>query len=316
MNPVAILPDLTHPADRVDHALSLLAAEPGVLVEVIEVRGSTPREPGAWMLVNSSGIVNTIGGGHLEFEAVHHARQMLALGNATVDILRKPLGPSLGQCCGGVIHLRFERIDCQRNSPHPTRAILPEIERRLRPALTPVALFGAGHVGHAIAQALSPLPFRLHWIDGRESVFGPVRRGNNLHTEVCDPPQDAVASIDPDSRVLVMSFSHAEDLDIIRQCLLRRRKNPASLSFIGLIGSETKWARFRSQLLARGFTPTELRAVTCPIGIPGIRGKEPEVIAASVVAQLLRIGSGVDQVARSVEAMDGAKGLPEMADRP
>lgn len=319
MNPVQFLPDPNHPADRVDHALTALAAGPGVLIEVIDVRGSTPREPGAWMLVHASGIINTIGGGHLEFEAVHHARQMLPLESATITTLRKPLGPALGQCCGGVIHLRFERIDCPRLGAHERSPTLREVDRRLRQTLTPVALFGAGHVGHAIATALSPLPFRLHWIDSREDAFGSVRRGT-LHTEVCDPPQDAVDDIDPSSRVLVMSFSHAEDLDIIRQCLLRRRRSPDSLGFIGLIGSKTKWARFRSQLLARGFSPTELRAVTCPIGIPGIRGKEPEVIAASVAAQLLLLGCGSDNREQNGEregnTRESAKGLPEMADRP
>jgi xanthine dehydrogenase accessory factor len=315
MNPAEFTPDETHPADRVDHVLAVLASEPGVLVEVVDIRGSTPREPGAWMLVHAAGVINTIGGGHLELDAIHHARQMLALENATIQTLRKALGPALGQCCGGVIQLRFEKIDCPRMGALPMASALQEIDRRLRQPLTPVALFGAGHVGHAIVKALSPLPFRLHWIDSRDSAFGSVR-GRNLRTEVCDPPQDAVASIDPGSCVLVMSFSHAEDLDIIRQCLLQRRRNPDSLGFIGLIGSATKWARFRSQLLARGFSPGELRAVTSPIGIPGLRGKAPEVIAASVAAQLLLVDQRRAPSPSESNTREDAKGLPEMADRP
>lgn len=84
-----------------------------------------------------------------------------------------------------------------------------------------------------------------------------------------------------------MSFSHAEDLDIVAACLARQRAR-GDLPFIGLIGSRTKWATFRHRLAARGFTAQELAQVTCPIGVPGIAGKEPEVIAVAVAAQLLQ----------------------------
>jgi len=149
-----------------------------------------------------------------------------------------------------------------------------------------VALFGGGHVGHALARVLAPLPFALHWIDSRDGVFPP----GPLEDTVCEhsePVQAAVPTLAPGSRVLIMSFSHAEDLDVVAACLLRQRER-GDLPFIGLIGSRTKWATFRHRLEARGFTPDELAQVACPIGVPGIAGKQPEVIAVAVAAQLLQ----------------------------
>jgi xanthine dehydrogenase accessory factor len=154
------------------------------------------------------------------------------------------------------------------------------------PRLTPVALFGGGHVGHALAQVLAPLPFALTWIDSRDGVF-PDSLPPRVACEHSEPVQDAVPSLAPRSRVLVMSFSHAEDLDVVAACLKRQREQ-GDLPYIGLIGSNTKWATFRRRLEARGFTAAELAHVTCPIGVPGISGKEPEVIAIAVAAQLLQ----------------------------
>jgi len=105
--------------------------------------------------------------------------------------------------------------------------------------------------------------------------------------EHSNPVQAAVLDLVPQSRVLIMSFSHAEDLDIVAACLLRNRLYK-DLPFIGLIGSATKWATFQRRLAERGFSEAECQQVTCPIGVPGITGKEPEVIAVAVAAQLLQ----------------------------
>jgi len=109
----------------------------------------------------------------------------------------------------------------------------------------------------------------------------------HVNCEQSDPVQAAVHTLPPQSRVLIMSFSHAEDLQVLAMCLLRQRSK-ADLPYIGLIGSRTKWATFQPRLLARGFTPSELAHVTSPIGVPGISGKEPDVIAIAVAAQLLQ----------------------------
>ena len=144
-------------------------------------------------------------------------------------------------------------------------------------------------MGHALVQVLSNLPFALTWIDSRDGIF-PDAVPEQVICEQSDPVQRAVPGLAPGSHVLIMSFSHAEDLDIVAECLKRQREK-GDLPYIGLIGSKTKWASFRQRLTARGFSDLELAQVTCPIGLPGIQGKEPEVIAVSVAAQLLQ-GTG------------------------
>ena len=254
-----------------------LSAGPACLVTVEFTEGSVPREPGAWMAVFADSLVGTIGGGHLELQAMAEARRCLAGAAPSATPLRFALGPSLGQCCGGVVHLQFELL---------TVADAPALARRLAQRGHPVALFGGGHVGHALARVLAPLPFALTWIDSRDGIF-PTPPPEGAVCEHSDPVQGAVPGLAPGSRVLIMSFSHAEDLDVVAACLHRQRAQ-GDLPFIGLIGSKTKWATFASRLRRRGFGEQELAHVTCPIGIPGITGKEPEVIAVAVAAQLLQ----------------------------
>ena len=252
-----------------------LESADAVLVTVQDTQGSVPREAGAWMAVFADAVVGTIGGGHLEHDAIGRARALLA-GQAGDFDARYPLGPSLGQCCGGVVHLHFEKIG---------RAEGTALVRRLQAHLAPLALFGGGHVGRALVQVLARLPFAVTWIDSRDEIF-PADVPDNVQCEHSDPVQAAVADLAPHSRVLVMSFSHAEDLDIIAACLKRLRDH-GDLAYVGLIGSKTKWATFRHRLEERGFRKQELAQITCPIGIPGVAGKEPEVIAVAVAAQLL-----------------------------
>jgi xanthine dehydrogenase accessory factor len=260
--------------------LARLASQPAVLVQVHAAVGSVPREAGTWMAVFQDALVGTVGGGHLEYQAIASARELLQAGSvAEPTIQRFALGPSLGQCCGGVMHLRFECVSAMNS---------PALSELLKTPLTPVALFGGGHVGHALVRVLSGLPFALSWIDSRDGVF-PGGLTAQVMTEHSDPPQAAVKDIAKQSRVLIMSFSHAEDLEVLAACLQRQRER-ADLPYIGLIGSKTKWATFKSRLGARGFTPDELAHVTSPIGVPGISGKEPEVIAVAVAAQLLQMG--------------------------
>jgi xanthine dehydrogenase accessory factor len=266
-----------------DEFLNRLGQQPAVLVSVTSTEGSAPREAGAWMAVFADALVGTIGGGHVEFDAMARARAMLN-GPAAVDgatFHRYALGPALGQCCGGVMHLRFERVGAADGPALATR-LASVSQARTRP----VALFGGGHVGHALVQVLANLPFRLTWIDSRDGVF-PEQLPQGVVCEHSDPVQAAVTDLPPGSQVLIMSFSHAEDLDIVAACLLRQREW-GDLPYIGLIGSKTKWATFRHRLEARGFSAAELAHVTCPIGVPGIPGKEPEVIAVAVAAQLLQ----------------------------
>jgi len=256
-----------------------LAEAPAVLVHVEAAQGSVPREAGAWMAVFADAVVGTIGGGRLEFEAIAEARARLAGERSdAAPVVRYPLGPSLGQCCGGVAHLRYAVVTAQD---------LPQLRARLAARHAPLALFGGGHVGRALIQALAALPFDVRWIDSRDEIF-PAQVPDNVACEHSDPVQAAVADLAPQSRVLIMSFSHAEDLDVVAACLKRLRERD-DLPYVGLIGSQTKWATFRHRLEDRGFQPEELARITCPIGVPGIPGKQPEVIAVAVAAQLLQV---------------------------
>ncbi len=284
-----------------------LALEPAVLVQVASSQGSVPRGAGTWMAVFKSCLVGTVGGGHLEYVAIADARHFLA--NRATAVLeptrRFALGPALGQCCGGVMHLQFELV---------TATDADALALRLTPKLAPVALFGGGHVGKALANVLATLPVALQWIDSRDGVFpdeppqgkmhpiggqgvtqSELAWGSNVTFEHSDPPQMAVRGVAPQSLLVIMSFSHAEDLDIVATCLLRQRER-GDLPFIGLIGSKTKWATFTHRLAARGFTRAELAHVTCPIGVAGITRKEPEVIAVAVAAQLLQVLQVIDRL--------------------
>lgn len=263
---------MTHDADALR---VLLSQSPAILVSVAQTQGSVPRERGAWMAVFADRVIGTVGGGHLEYSAITDARQQLP---TAVQPWRRSmaLGPSLGQCCGGRVQLLFEPVNAGDRDALRQRLVWPR---------HPVALFGAGHVGHAVVRALAPLPFALHWVDSRDGAF-PADVSPHIRTEHSNPLQAAVHDLMPNTRVLVMSFSHAEDLEVIHACLQRQRTQQ-DLPFVGLIGSRTKWAAFARRLLDRGFTDKELQHVTCPIGLPGITGKAPPVIAASVAAQLL-----------------------------
>ena len=275
--------------------LNQLQHADGVLVSVESVQGSGPREVGAWMAVFSQTLVNTIGGGHLEFQAIIEARALLSrpahvnVPSANGNLASTPthednalttryaLGPALGQCCGGVVHLKFERISA---------ADAPALKQRLLANGQPLALFGGGHVGRALVNVLSTLPYNVQWIDSRDEIF-PAQLPPNVVCEHSDPVHAAVADVPSGASVLIMSFSHAEDLDVVAACLKRQRLH-GDLKFVGLIGSKTKWATFQHRLEAKGFTAQELSFITCPIGVSGIAGKEPEVIAVSVAAQLLQ----------------------------
>jgi xanthine dehydrogenase accessory factor len=292
----------------------LLAHEDAVVVSIASTQGSAPREAGTWMAVFASQIVGTIGGGHVEFEAIAEARALLRgdvssessfprRRESTVDDNPKSyekryvLGPSLGQCCGGVMTLHYEKYSCSgikyagysqkmplNQAVDAILALKPQVQRQN------IALFGGGHVGKAIVNILSTLPMQVMWIDSRDEIF-PAALASNVVCEHSDPVQAAVNDLDlipASSHVLIMSFSHAEDLDIVAACLLRQRER-ADLPFIGLIGSKTKWATFRHRLEDRGFSEEELAHITCPIGIEGIKGKEPEVIAVGVAVQLLKL---------------------------
>jgi xanthine dehydrogenase accessory factor len=151
-----------------------------------------------------------------------------------------------------------------------------------------VAVFGAGHVGQALVAALQRLPCSIVWVDSRPGLWPDSAVADACTTLVqSNPVQDAVADLPAGSRVVILTHSHVEDWDISAACLARQRE-AGDLPFVGLIGSASKWASFRRRLLERGFDAAAVDAVQCPVGIPGIAGKEPEVIAVAIAAQLMQ----------------------------
>ncbi len=313
----------------------LTDARPAVLVTVAAVEGSVPREPGARMLVDASRQWGTVGGGHLELRGVETARAMLAQGEAR-RLERFPLGPSLGQCCGGVVQLAFEVLDAghaallaQRTNEDSWRLVAldgapalalfdadgKQIQGEPAPGFTlgpgtpqfthimrepggrrwlvdkveapheHLMLFGAGHVGAAIVRALADLPCRVTWVDEREDLF-PAQVPANVTVEATDTPEALAEAAAPGTSFLVMTHSHALD-QRLAEAILKRPS--VAEDWFGLIGSNTKRKQFEHRLRDRGVGQARLDAMVCPIGVPGIEGKQPAVIAVAVAAQLLMV---------------------------
>lgn len=250
-----------------------------VLVEVLEALGSAPREAGTRMLVGANQCAGTVGGGHLELKAIAQARAMLQAGSASPQSAHYPLGPALGQCCGGAVTLGFVLLDDAALLAWPPT-----------PARFHLQLYGAGHVGRAIARALAPLDVRVDWIDERDDEFPAQFFEHDAPwpphiRKVCVDAVDAeVRSAPAGAFFLVLTHQHELDLRITEAVLQR-----ADFAYLGLIGSKTKKQRFIRRFEQRGIAPEVIGRLTCPIGVPGVDGKEPEVIAAAVVAQLLQV---------------------------
>ncbi|MCY4461853.1 MAG: xanthine dehydrogenase accessory protein XdhC [Albidovulum sp.] len=288
---------------------------------VAEVAGSVPREAGTSMIVTERGQSGTIGGGALEFSAVNSARDLMRRNPLPgPSVVKLPLGPSLGQCCGGSATLITEIYDRNavarvresedlpgfyarpisgRNEspPLPVRAFVETFRDsgRKKPhsalesgwILEPIAdpshqlwIFGAGHVGRAIVSVLAPVPeLDLYWIDTDEN-----RYPDSIPAEVSKLVAKNPAAVAPhaplNSEHLVLTYSHAIDLEIC-SALLRR-----NVERIGLIGSGTKWARFRSRLVKMGHDAEAVDRIQCPIGNPGL-GKHPQAIAVGVASEIL-----------------------------
>jgi xanthine dehydrogenase accessory factor len=268
------------------------AGRAAVLVEVTEARGSAPREAGTRMLVAADRCAGTVGGGHLELKAIVQAREMLSAGTSAPQSAHYPLGPALGQCCGGAVSLGFGLLDDAALRAWP-----------IDPPRFHVQIYGAGHVGRAIARALAPLHVVVDWIDERDEEFpspffehgGPWPA--HIRKLCVDTVEAEVRHAPPGAFYLVLTHQH--DLDMrITEAVLKR----GDFGYLGLIGSKTKKQRFIRRFEQRGVAPEAIARMTCPIGVPGISGKEPEVIAAAVVAQLLQVseaagGAGAGEAA-------------------
>ena len=249
---------------------------PAIVIEVAATRGSAPRDAGTRMLVSAEATRGTIGGGHLELKAISFARTMLAHRDSSRHEQHYALGPSLGQCCGGAVTLAFALLDADATTHWPVTAPLFHLQ-----------LHGAGHVGRAIATLLATLDCEVDWFDQRDEEFpAATTLGSpwpaHIRRVAIDTVEAEVRHARPGAFYLVLTHEHALDLRIVDAVLKR-----GDFAFCGLIGSKTKRAQFARRLAERGHPPALIDRIACPIGIAGVAGKEPEVIAASVVVQLL-----------------------------
>lgn len=300
-------------------AIDLLDANVAVVrVVVARVRGSAPREIGVSMLVSEQHLLGTIGGGQLEHTAIDVAREMLIThAGPALELKRYTLATELAQCCGGVVEILFERyvradqpflrtleraartgassLEVSSTNGTADRRVVPQrlataVEsingvvrwcEPLRDTRPDVWIFGAGHVGQALARVLNDVPVRTTWVDSRAELMPGTLA--NITLQVLEDPVQCVADAPGQTHFIVMTHSHALDYLLCRTILQRR--DAASL---GLIGSISKAARFRSRLQHDGLAPHAIAQLTCPIGIAGIRSKDPAVIAIAIAAQLLQ----------------------------
>jgi xanthine dehydrogenase accessory factor len=333
----------------VDAARRHLAAHTAVVrVTVVALRGSAPREPGASMLVDQRATLGTIGGGHLEWHATRAARDLLSgRDGAAVRIENLILGPELGQCCGGRVELWLERLT-RRDVPwleaaaeHARTGRAAALETRfadggvthrsvpisgpagvtlrreadaqvlmepLGGGRSPLWIFGAGHVGQALVRLVAELAlYDIRWIDSRPDIL-PANLPEGVATEVCAAPVALVAEARAQTSFIVMTHDHALDFELCRAILAR-----GDAAWLGLIGSVSKGARFRSRLARAGVAPERVAGLTCPIGVPGGASKLPAAIAITIAAQLLQ-RKGTPGAAAVSDAGGGGGGGGECGD--
>lgn len=251
-----------------------------MFIEVSSAKGSTPREAGAWMLVARDAIFNTIGGGHLEYMAIDQARRALCGENDLRSMtqpmaLAVPLGPEIGQCCGGHVGLNFRAVD-----DGLAQALIARIDDEIasRPH---VYVFGAGHVGDALAFALSLTPLRVVLVDTREAELSACDVPG-IETCLAAMPEMLVRDAPPGSAFVVLTHDHALDFLITTEALARN-----DAAYVGMIGSKTKKATFRSWLDREAGRPELFERLVCPVGGSAVKDKRPAVIAALAAAEIM-----------------------------
>jgi xanthine dehydrogenase accessory factor len=280
-----------------DTLLKAVSNDPAIWLIVARAQGSVPREAGASMIVTAKTTLGTIGGGHLELKSIEQARAML---NAKTDVATQrhfSLGPALGQCCGGAVSVLFvpvvesmcdellqlQHVEHQGGSFEVNRVVDTgdSITATLSFNSWHVWVFGAGHVGKAVVEVMSTLPCRIIWVDERDAEF-PSNVSCSVSVLASPTPADEVRHIPAGAQVLVLTHSHALDLEICFALLKRD-----DLSYCGLIGSATKAATFRKRFSERGIADVQSSRIMCPIGKPESKSKHPGVIAVGVAADLI-----------------------------
>ncbi|WP_111493370.1 xanthine dehydrogenase accessory protein XdhC [Marinobacter bohaiensis] len=238
--------------------------EPYVLVTVLGVTGSVPREPASKMVVTGEQSHDTIGGGHLEYRIIASARERLAARDYTYEMAHFPLGASLGQCCGGSVAVLMEG-----HAGGDGRLLV----------------FGAGHVAKSLITIMGELPWQITWVDNRADSFPDELPVNVRRHHTDDPVGDAAALADG-AHVVILTHNHQLDFDLCRTLL-----DAGNAASIGLIGSDTKAERFRQRLAHRGYSDAQIDSIRCPVGRRDVPGKRPMEVAVSISAELLTLAT-------------------------
>ncbi|WP_062264221.1 xanthine dehydrogenase accessory protein XdhC [Endozoicomonas arenosclerae] len=242
-----------------------LSGLPGVLVTTLGSAGSAPRKSGSKMLVTEESSFDTVGGGHLEYLLIERARELLTSGHSEPVMEHFPLGPRLGQCCGGSVSVMLEPIaGCNFH----------------------IAIFGAGHVGKALIHVLSPLNCNITWMDNRAELF-PQSLPVNVSKVICEQPEEEVAALPENTFVLVVTHNHQLDFAIAEETLKRKDSQ-----WLGVIGSETKAKRFRQRLEHKSFDQGLIDHMKCPVGLEMVGGRQPAEIAIAIAGEILAVRNG------------------------
>jgi xanthine dehydrogenase accessory factor len=266
-----------------------------IRLEVVSAHGSTPRAAGTVMYVSADSTEGTIGGGRLEHIAIEAAREMLAAGSAE-HRLEMPLGPEIGQCCGGYVALSMLLLDSAMLAREGARLAATQ---RNNPS---IYIFGAGHVGRALAAAMSLLPVRTVLVDEREEQLALCRAV--VEQRLTPLPEAEVRSAPPGSAFVVLTHDHALDFIIAAEALMR-----GDAAYVGMIGSKTKRISFERWCAKSSAPVGDTVPLVCPIGAMGSDDKRPEVIAAfvaaEVIARLTEARAAGDAAPQQAEAGDG-----------
>jgi len=242
------------------------SSETYVIITLLGAAGSTPRASGTKMVVSEHNIYATIGGGHLEFKAIKHARQLITQGETCQQVENFQLGASLGQCCGGQVLVLFEVF--ASDNMH-------------------LDIYGAGHVAQALIPMLGQLPIRVRWIDSRADLF-PEQIPSNVQKVVDETPVDQVSNAAKNTASLILTHNHQLDFSLT-QAIIKR----ADSLWLGVIGSETKAKKFQYRLSQRGFSDAQVQTMTCPVGLRAVAGKLPMEVAISIAGQLVELYQSV-----------------------
>jgi len=244
-----------------------------IACELTSVRGSSPREQGTFMLVGQEAIFGTIGGGALEYMVIDHARKLIAEGRAeaAMDV---PLGPEIGQCCGGRVGVSLHFVDAT------TRAKLAERIAADDAKASHIYIFGAGHVGRVLAQILALLPVKVEVIDTRREELALL--APEIAHRLVAMPESVVRSAPSGSAFVIVTHDHALDFLIANEALARQ-----DAAYVGMVGSKTKRAKFSSWFIEQGGDGAQLERLILPIGAQGIGDKRPSVIAALAAAEVM-----------------------------